>query len=283
MTSNDEHAYEETPLIVAEKLVMEYRMSPTHFVPALSDVSFSIWRGEFVAIAGPSGSGKSSLLQLLGCLDRPTSGTIYIDGENVTELPTNRLPGIRGEKLGFIFQAHHLVPTLTAIENVMLPLRYRKVPHKEAEQLAGEWLVRVGLGDRMYHRPSELSGGEQQRVAIARALVNNPIIILADEPTGELDSNSTRDLIELMRGLNYAFGQTYLIATHDDEVAQMCDRILRLRDGKIVEDAVPEHAQDGYGTETDTPADGTGTTPGDAAPIAGNAAHAASPGAEELA
>ena len=227
---------EDSPVIQVENLTKEYRVSPTKSVTAIDKINLRIWQGEFVAISGPASSGKSSLLQMIGCLDRPTSGTIIIDSENVTELTTNALPRVRSEKMGFIFQAHHLVPTLTVIENVMLPLRYRKVPPAEAERMAAEWLVKVGLESRLYHRPSELSGGEQQRVAIARALANSPIIILADEPTGELDLDAGRDLIELMRGLNYEYGQTYVIVTHNEEIASMCDRVIQLEEGKIVLD-----------------------------------------------
>jgi putative ABC transport system ATP-binding protein len=233
---------DEAPIIAVENLVKEYRISPKKSVTAINDVSLKVWRGEFVAITGPTSSGKSTLLQMIGCLDRPTSGTINIDGEEVTNLPTNSLPRIRAEKMGFIFQAHHLVPTLTVIENVMLPLRYRKVPQAEAERMAAEWLIKVGLENRMYHRPSELVGSEQQRVAIARALVNSPIIILADEPTGDLDTDASQQLLELMRGLNFEYGQTYLIVTQHEEVAAMCDRIVQIEDGRLVSDtAFPEH------------------------------------------
>lgn len=227
---------EDSPVIKVENLTKEYRVSPTKSVTAIDNINLSIWQGEFVAISGPASSGKSSLLQMIGCLDRPTSGTIIIDGENVTELATNALPRVRSEKMGFIFQAHHLVPTLTVIENVMLPLRYRKVSPTEAERMAAEWLVKVGLESRLYHRPSELTGGEQQRVAIARALANSPILILADEPTGELEMDAARDLIELMRGLNYEYGQTYIIVTQNEEIASMCDRVVDLEEGKIVLD-----------------------------------------------
>lgn len=234
--NSEAYTFEETPLIQAESLVMDYRINPSKYVRALDGLSLSVWRGEFVVILGPEGSGKSTLIQLLGCFDRPTSGTIRIAGEDVTQLPTNRLGSIRGEKLGFLFQEHHLIPTLTAIENVMIPLRYRKMPQKKAEQKAGEWLVRVGLQDKMYHRPSELPGGEQQRVALARALVTDPIIIFGDEPTAGLDLDTTRELIELMRGLNYEFGQTYVLATDSAQMADMCDRIVRIKEGRVVAD-----------------------------------------------
>ncbi len=246
---------EEAPVIVLENLTKEYRVSPTHHITAVSNASLSIWRGEFVAVTGPPGSGKSSLLQMIGCLDRPTAGSIWIDGEEVTKLPTNALPRVRGEKMGFIFQAHHLVPTLTVIENVMLPLRYRKVPQVEAERLAAEWLVKVGLENRLYHRPSELNGLEQQSVAIARALVNSPLIILADEPTGELDAEAARELLELMRGLNYEYGQTYVLVTQNDEIASMCDRIVQIEEGKIIDDSA---FPDQYGK-----ADGFAASPAD--------------------
>ncbi|MGI6082269.1 MAG: ABC transporter ATP-binding protein [Limnochordia bacterium] len=236
MVNSENYTLEENPLVEAHEVVMDYRVNPTEHVRALDGLSLSIWRGEFVAILGPEGSGKSTLIQLLGCLDRPTSGTIRIDNEMVTELPTNRLAGVRRDKMGFLFQVHHLVPTLVTIENVMLPLRYRKMPHKKAEQLAGEWLVRVGLHDRMYHRPSELTGSEQQRAALARALVNDPLIIFCDEPTADLSMDAAQELIELMRGLNYEFGQTYVLATESEDIAAMCDRIVRISEGRITAD-----------------------------------------------
>lgn len=233
---------EEAPIITVENLMKEYRISPTQNVTAINNVSLNVWRGEFLAITGPASSGKSTLLQMIGCLDRPTSGTISIDGEEVTKLPTNALARVRGDKIGFIFQAHHLVPTLTVIENVMLPLRYRKVPQTEAERMAAEWLIKVGLENRMYHRPSELVGSEQQRTAIARVLVNSPLIILADEPTGDLDLDASRQLLELMRGLNFEYGQTYIVVTQHEEIAAMCDRIIQIDDGHLISDtAFPEH------------------------------------------
>ena len=236
MVNSENYTFEEIPLVEAHELVMDYRVNPQEYVLALDGLSLNIWRGEFVAILGPEGSGKSTLIQLLGCLDRPTSGTIRIDNETVTDLPTNRLAGVRRDKMGFLFQTHHLVPTLVTIENVMLPLRYRNMSHREAEQLAGEWLVRVGLHDRMYHRPSELTGSEQQRAALARALVNDPLIIFCDEPTAELSMDAAQELIELMRGLNYEFGQTYVLATESEEIAAMCDRIVRIDAGKVTAD-----------------------------------------------
>ncbi|HHW09394.1 MAG TPA: ABC transporter ATP-binding protein [Firmicutes bacterium] len=237
----EEYEIDESPIIEVHQLVKEHRISPTVYVRAVDNVNLSIWQGEFVAITGPVESGKSSLIQLIGCLDRPTSGTIIIDGEDVTKLATNALPRVRSEKFGFIFQAHHLVPTLTVIENVMLPLRYRHVPPSEAERIAAEWLIKVGMENRMYHRPSELTGCEQQKAAVARALVNSPLIILGDEPTGDLTDEEATSLMELLRGLNYEYGQTYLIATKNPDIAAMCDRVLQIEKGRIISDtAFPE-------------------------------------------
>lgn len=236
MENNETMYVEEPPIIQAEHVVVEHRKNPTEFVRAVDDLSISIWRGEFVALYGPPAAGKTSLLQVLSGLNRTTSGQIVIDGEDVTQLPTNKLASFRSEKFGFLFHTHHLINTLTVIENVMLPLRYRNMSTKESERVAGEWLVRVGLGDRLYHRPSELNLNEQQRVALARSLANEPIIIFADEPTANMDLAAAQSLIELMRGLNYTFGQTYVITTDDEQIASMCDRAVRLNEGKIEDD-----------------------------------------------
>jgi putative ABC transport system ATP-binding protein len=234
---NNENIYvEESPIIQADHIVVEHRKNPTEYVRAVDDLSLSIWRGEFVALYGPAEAGKTSILQVLSCLNRPTSGQIIIDGEDVTQLPTNRLAHLRGEKFGFLFQTPHLVNTLTVIENVMLPLRYRKMTSKEAERIAGEWLVRVGLRERLYHRPSELNVNEQQRAALARSLANEPLVIFADEPTANMDLASAQQLIELMRGLNYTFGQTYVITTDNEQIASMCDRAVRMHKGTIEDD-----------------------------------------------
>jgi putative ABC transport system ATP-binding protein len=183
---------------------------------------------------GRSGSGKSTLLHLLGCLDRPTAGAVWFDGVEVTRLPERRLPPFRLQKVGFVFQAHNLVPTLTALENVALPLRYARPARADAFDRARSALVAVGLADRLYHRPTQLSGGQQQRVAIARALVNNPTLVLADEPTGALDSATASELLALLRHLCRERGQTFVMVTHDPVVGQACDRVIQMADGRIL-------------------------------------------------
>jgi putative ABC transport system ATP-binding protein len=218
------------PLVRAEGLTRRYPPD----VQALADVSLTIRRGEFLAIMGRSGSGKSTLLNLLGCLDRPTAGSVWLDGVEVTRLPERHLPPFRLQKIGFVFQAHNLVPSLTALENVALPLRYVRPALPDALARAREALRAVGLADRLHHRPAELSGGQQQRVAIARALVNNPALVLADEPTGALDSRTATELLGLLRHLCRERGQTFVIVTHDPIVGQNCDRVIEMVDGRIL-------------------------------------------------
>jgi len=203
-------------------------------VPALCGVTFNIERGDVVSIMGPSGSGKSTLMNLLGCLDRPTSGDYFLDGETVAVLNDDQLADIRNRKVGFVFQKFMLLPRLTALGNVELPLRYGAL-NKGMRSRAQAALEAVGLADRMQHRPNELSGGQQQRVAIARALVNNPAILMADEPTGNLDSKSGHEIMDLILKMNQEIGTTLIIVTHDPEISKLTRRILHLRDGELEE------------------------------------------------
>jgi putative ABC transport system ATP-binding protein len=201
-------------------------------IHALNNVSLEIKEGELVAVMGPSGSGKSTLLNMLGLLDEPTAGEIHMQGKSVTAIKKRDLPDLRANKLGFVFQSFNLVPTLTALENVMLPLKYAGIAQRKRKQIAKEALERVGLGDRLDHNPNELSGGQRQRVAIARSVVNNPAIIFGDELTGELDTKMTAEVMKLVVELNKK-GQTFIIVTHNPEVAKLCRRIIFMRDGKI--------------------------------------------------
>lgn len=202
-------------------------------VPALRGVSLRVDEGEFVAIFGPSGSGKSTLLYVLGGLDRPDEGDVFIDGIGLSTLNDNKLAEVRLRKIGFVFQFFNLLPRLTALRNVELPLTLADLHEKEAVEKAKEVLKIVGLEERISHRPTELSGGEQQRVAIARALTNEPKIVLADEPTGNLDTDTGSDIISLMKRLNREKGQTFVVVTHDEQIAKTADRVFQLRDGLI--------------------------------------------------
>lgn len=205
-------------------------------VPALRGVTLGVRRGEYVAIMGPSGSGKSTLMNILGCLDTITSGRYLLDGEDVAELDEDELSVIRNQRIGFIFQQFNLLPALPAWRNVELPLCYAGVPRAERKQRAIQALERVGLGSRIGHRPGELSGGQQQRVAVARALVGDPALILADEPTGNLDSVSTADVLALIDEL-HAAGRTIIVITHEAEVADRAERVVHVRDGLVYDDA----------------------------------------------
>lgn len=216
-------------LVEATGLTKHYPLG----VRALDGVDLTVRRGEVLGIMGRSGSGKSTLLHILGCLDRPTDGLVRIDGAEVTHLPEQALPALRLRMLGFVFQAHNLIGTLTALENVVLPLRYVRPRPADAMQKARAALEAVGLSDRMHHLPSQLSGGQQQRVAIARALVNQPALVLADEPTGALDSATARELLALLRRLSTERGQTFVVVTHDPLVGQVCDRVITMEDGRV--------------------------------------------------
>jgi putative ABC transport system ATP-binding protein len=204
-------------------------------VHALSNVSFEVEKGEFLSIVGPSGSGKSTLLSLIGLLDKPTSGSVFIDGIEVTTVREGEVPKLRREKIGFVFQHFNLIPTLTALENVDIAMRFARVPKSERKKRAVELLTHMGLAERMNHKPSELSGGEQQRTAIARALSNHPAIILADEPTGEVDTKTRDMIVRLLKDLSEE-GHTILVVTHDTAVAQQTGRIIKMRDGGIESD-----------------------------------------------
>ena len=226
-------------LIDVKNLYKIYNEGEESEVRALNGVTLTIDRGEFVAIIGQSGSGKSTLMNILGCLDIPTYGDYHLDGVDVTELTDRQLAHIRNKQIGFIFQGFNLIPALNAWENVELPLIYQGIPFYKRGDLVEEALERVGLADRARHKPSEMSGGQQQRVAIARAIATHPPIIMADEPTGALDSRTGRHVLEILRGL-YREGTTILLITHDDGIAATARRVVRLSDGKIIAD----HAQE---------------------------------------
>jgi putative ABC transport system ATP-binding protein len=202
-------------------------------VHALCGLSLKVRRGEIVAIMGPSGSGKSTLMNILGCLDRPTRGKYILDGERVENLVGNQLADIRNRKVGFIFQSYNLLSRSTALANVQLPMRYSRNGQIDLRKKSEELLARVGLHGRIHHKPTELSGGEQQRVAIARALANDPSIIMADEPTGNLDSKTGKEIMQLLMGLNKEQGVTLIVVTHDPIIAEYADRIIQIMDGKI--------------------------------------------------
>ena len=205
-------------------------------IPALRGVSMDVKKEEMVSVMGPSGSGKTTLLNIIGTLDKPTKGIVYIDDVDITRLKEKELVKLRRNKIGFVFQTFNLIPVLTALENVELPMIIRGTPREERRKRALELLKLVGLEHRANHRPSELSGGEQQRVAIARALANNPSLILADEPTGELDSENTKRVMEIFRESVKEMGVTAIVVTHNPDVSRYCDRILYLRDGRIVKE-----------------------------------------------
>jgi putative ABC transport system ATP-binding protein len=227
-------------MIEIQSLTKIYSLGDTQ-VRALDGLDLTVQKGEMVSIMGPSGSGKSTLMAILGCLDAPTSGSYCLDGEAVEKLNDNQLAAIRSRKIGFVFQQFNLLARTSALENVMLPLTYAGVSGRKRTEQAKEALDKVGLGDRMKHRPNELSGGQQQRVAIARALVNDPAILLADEPTGALDSKTGAEIIGLFQKLHDEMGQTVIFVTHDPFIARHTRRIIRLADGKVSGDEPVEH------------------------------------------
>jgi putative ABC transport system ATP-binding protein len=221
-------------MIRLQGVTKQYQMGD-QTVHALQGIDLQIDRNEMIAFIGASGSGKSTMMNIVGCLDRPSSGEYWLNGREVATMSSDDLARVRNQEIGFIFQSFHLLPRASALDNVAQPLIYRGVPLRERLALAEQALQRVGLGERMHHRPNELSGGQRQRVAIARALVGNPSILLADEPTGNLDSSTSQEIMELIRAV-HAGGQTVVMVTHEPEIAEQCQRIVRLRDGKIVSD-----------------------------------------------
>lgn len=222
------------PILRVRNLTKTYMQGkiPVH---ALNDVSFEVEKGEFLSIVGPSGSGKSTLLSMIGLLDKPTAGSAFIDGTEITAVKEKDAPIIRREKIGFVFQHYNLIPTLNALENVEIAMRFARAPKKERKERAIELLTQMGLQGRIKHRPSELSGGEQQRVSIARAMANHPAIILADEPTGEVDTKTRDKIVEILKRLSER-GQTILVVTHDTAVARRTKRIITMQDGTIESD-----------------------------------------------
>ena len=217
-----------------ENVVKTYSMGESE-VHALRGISFQIEQGEFLSIMGPSGSGKSTCMNMIGCLDRPTSGIVEINGKETAKMTEKELAVLRNQTVGFVFQQYHLIPSMNVLENVMLPLKYAHVEKSERVERAEEALIAVGLGDRMKHRPHELSGGQKQRVAIARAMVTQPKILLADEPTGALDSTTGKQVMELFRQINTEKGTTIIIVTHDPRIGDSTKRCIRILDGQIQE------------------------------------------------
>lgn len=223
------------PLIQFKNIAKHYAMGD-QVVKALDDIDLTVMPNEYLAFIGSSGSGKSTLMNILGCLDQPTHGEYWLNGQNVASQNQNRLAEIRNSEIGFIFQSFNLLPRATALSNVMLPLIYQGVSYQKRKQLAEQALEKVNLADRMVHLPNQLSGGQRQRVAIARALVTRPSLLLADEPTGNLDTKTSRDIMALFDQLHQE-GQTIMLVTHEDEIARHCQRVIRLCDGKIVSDS----------------------------------------------
>jgi putative ABC transport system ATP-binding protein len=223
---------EKKPIIELRDVWKIYKMGEVE-VPALRGLNLKVYPEEFIAIMGPSGSGKSTAMHMIGCLDIPTKGKVFLDSEDISTLEESDLAQIRGRKIGFIFQTFNLMPGLTAMENVMLPMIFQDVPLEKREKIAKDLLKKVGLKHRLNHKPTELSGGEQQRVAIARSLVNNPQVILADEPTGNLDSKMGMEVMSMLSNLHEKESKTIIVVTHDKTVAKFADKIYHLKDGKI--------------------------------------------------
>jgi len=221
-------------VITLTGITKQYQMGD-QTVHALQGVDLHIERNELVAFIGASGSGKSTMMNIVGCLDRPSAGTYFLNGKDVATMASDDLAQVRNEEIGFIFQSFHLLPRHTALDNVAQPLIYRGIPPSERKRMAREALEHVGLGERMHHRPNELSGGQRQRVAIARALVGKPSILLADEPTGNLDSATTREIMALIKDVHQN-GQTVVMVTHEPDIAEQCQRIVRLQDGRVLSD-----------------------------------------------
>jgi putative ABC transport system ATP-binding protein len=240
-------------VIVTEDLTKDYHLG-SHVVHALRGVSVSVARGEFLAVMGPSGSGKSTFMNVLGCLDTPTKGRYLIDGEDVAGLDRDALAKIRSQKIGFVFQTFNLLPRVNALENVELPLVYANVPTRERRERARRRLADVGLANREHHQPSQLSGGQQQRVAIARALVNDPAVILADEPTGALDTRTSLEILALLQGLNHE-GMTIVVVTHEADVALHAGRVLTFRDGRVIRDERVTEPRDAAAAIAELPRD----------------------------
>lgn len=233
-TGAEGQACTKEPIIRLVDVWKVYKMGEVE-VPALRGLSLEIYPCEFVAIMGPSGSGKSTSMNMVGCLDIPTKGQIFLDEHDIATLDESHLAQIRGRKIGFVFQQFNLINSLTAIENVMMPMMFQNVPTYSREHRAKKLLETVGLENRVYHRPTELSGGEQQRVAIARALANDPPVILADEPTGNLDSKRGEEIMDLLSSLHERENKTIIMVTHDGKLSKYADRIINIRDGKVVE------------------------------------------------
>lgn len=218
-------------VIELEHVFKRYQMGDT-LVTALNDVSFSVEEGEFISIMGPSGSGKSTCMNMIGCLDKPTAGKVIINGTEISKMSQNQLATLRNNTIGFVFQQYNLLPNISILENVMVPLRYQKVPIGERREMARKALIQMGLGERLSHLPSELSGGQKQRVAIARATVTRPKLILADEPTGALDQGTGKMVMELFHEINRN-GTTVILVTHDEKIGNSAPRCIRLLDGKV--------------------------------------------------